>query len=163
MPDELPDFERLLNVLKEQNAQFIVVGGLAMVAHGSAHITSDLDVSYSRGPENLAAVAEALAPLHPRLRGAPEGLPFRLDARTLRGGANFTLVTDAGDLDLLADLAGTDGFDGLWERSVEVELFGMKVRVASLGDLISMKRAAARSKDQAHLLELEALKRMKDR
>jgi hypothetical protein len=142
------------------NAQvcFVLVGGLAMIAHGSAYITRDVDVSYSREPANLGALAAALAPFHPRLRGAPEGLPFRWDALTLRSGMNFTLVTDPLDLDLLGHLAGVESFGGLWERSVEMELYGVPVRVASLDDLIAMKRAAGRAKDQAHLLELERLR-----
>jgi hypothetical protein len=55
---------------------------------------------------NQDRLATALAPLHARLRGAPPDLPFVLDARTLRSGLNFTLRTDAGDLDLFGELAG---------------------------------------------------------
>ena len=115
---------------------------------------------YARDAANLAALAEALAPFHPRLRGVPEDLPFRWDAWTLRGGTNFTLITDAGELDLLGYAAGAESFEALWERATETELFGVPVRVASLDDLIAMKRAAGRPKDQAHLLELESLRNL---
>lgn len=125
-------------------------------------MTRDLDVSYERSPENLDAIAAALLPLHPRLRGAPPDLPFRLDARTLRMGANFTFVTDGGDIDLLGDAAGVSSFDELWSESLEMELYGVTVRVASLPHLAAMKRAAGRTKDQQHLLELESLARLQE-
>src|ERR1700735_3383787 len=96
-----PEFRRVLELLTERGVRFVVVGGIAMVLQGSAHMTDDLDVSYSREPENLEAVAEAFSSQHPTLRGAPDDLPFRWDARTLKMGSNFTLSTDLGDIDLL--------------------------------------------------------------
>jgi len=156
--DPEPDYQSALAALHARQVRFVLIGGLALIAHGSEAVTRDLDVCYARDSGNLSAVAGALAPLHPRLRGAPEGLPFVLDARALRGGANFTLVTDAGDVDLLGDAAGVESFEALWERSVEMDVFGVSVRVASLDDLIAMKRAAGRVKDQPHLLELERLR-----
>jgi hypothetical protein len=153
-----PDFRSVLAALHARQVRFVLIGGLALIAYGSESFTRDLDLCYARDAGNLTALAGALAPLHPRLRGAPEGLPFVLDVRTLRSGANFTLVTDAGAVDLLGDAAGVGSFDRLWERSKEVELFGVPVRVASIDDLIAMKRAAGRPKDQPHLLELERLR-----
>ncbi len=152
------DFRALLAALRAGNVRFLLIGGLAMISHGSDYFTRDIDVYYARDAENLGALANALAPLHPRLRGAPEDLPFVLDARTLRSGANFTLVTDAGDIDLLGDVAGAASFNALWERASEMDLLGVPVRVASLDDLILMKRAAGRPKDQVHLMELERLR-----
>jgi predicted nucleotidyltransferase len=151
-------FRPILEALHNKKVRYLLVGGLAMRCHGSAHLTDDMDLYYARDAANLAALVEALAPLHPRLRGAPEGLPFRWDVRTLRSGMNFTLITDAADLDVLGDIAGADSFEAAWERAVEVELFGVPVRVVSLDDLIAMKRGAGRSKDQLHLLELERLR-----
>ena len=78
-----------------------MIGGVAVVAHGHPRLTQDLDICYSRERGNIDRLAEALRPLHPYLRGAPEGLPFTLDAATIRAGLNFTLRTEAGDLDLL--------------------------------------------------------------
>jgi hypothetical protein len=128
-----------------------------MRCHGSSQLTDDIDLYYARDFANLAALAEALAPLHPRLRGADLDLPFRWDVRTLRAGLNFTLHTDAGAIDLLGEVPGADSFEGVWERSQEVELLGARVRIASLSDLIAMKRAAGRPKDEIHLRELERL------
>jgi hypothetical protein len=74
--------------------EFVIVGGYAGVAHGAARVIQDLDVVYRRTPENLRRVQAALAAYHPYPRGAPEGLPFAWDERTLQFGENFTLQTD---------------------------------------------------------------------
>jgi predicted nucleotidyltransferase len=61
---------------------------------------------------------------------------------------------------LAASPAGIASFDGLWERSNTMEIHVLSVHVASLDDLIAMKRAAGRIKDQGHILELEALRKL---
>ena len=99
----MTDFEGLLRALADGRVDFILVGGVAARAHGSARLTQDLDVVYARSAENIERLALALAPLAPYLRGAPPGLPFRIDAPTIRRGLNFTLTTALGDLDLLGD------------------------------------------------------------
>ncbi len=70
------DFAGLLGVLAEAGVEFIVIGGLAAQAHGSARLTQDVDVLYRRTHENAVRLASALAPYGPYLRGAPTGLPF---------------------------------------------------------------------------------------
>src|SRR5205807_804268 len=91
--------------------QFVLVDGLAMIAHGSAYVTNDLDICYARTPSNIHALVAALAPLHPYLRGAPPGLSFRFDIATVEAGLNFTLVTDLGDVDLLGEIAGIGNYE----------------------------------------------------
>ena len=158
------DPRRLLETLTEGHVDFVIVGGVALVLQGSARVTVDLDVCYARDEPNLERLAAALAPLHPSLRGAPPGLPFELDAPTLRSGLNFTLTTDAGDLDLLGELTGVGMFPAIAENAVEMEVMELKVRVMSLGDLEKAKRAAGRIKDVADLAEiLEIRKRLKDK
>ena len=152
----------LIRQLEAHGVEYVVIGGLAMVAHGSAHITKDLDICYRRTPPNLEAVAAAFAPLHPYLRGAPAGLPFRFDARTIQAGLNFTLTSDHGEVDLLGEVSGVGGYEQALAQSDEVEMFGLKVRILSLDGLIAAKKAAGRNKDQLHLLELEALKKLRD-
>ncbi len=70
--------KELVQALQAAEVDFVIVGGVAMSAHGSAHVTQDLDVCYSRAPDNLERLVQALALLKPRLRveGEPEGLPF---------------------------------------------------------------------------------------
>src|SRR5687767_3274265 len=102
----MTDFRSLLTLLAGAHVEFIIVGGAAATAHGSARLTQDLDIVYKRTPENISRLARALAPHNPYLRGAPPGLPFRLDERALQNGLNFTLATNLGALDLLAEITG---------------------------------------------------------
>ena len=98
--------EAPLRLLAEFNVACVVIGGVAATIHGSALLTNDLDVCYARNPANLERLASALQSVHARLRNAPEGLPFILDAETLRRGLNFTFTTAIGDLDLLGEVRG---------------------------------------------------------
>ena len=103
-------FAATVKLLADAHVNFVVIGGYAAMLHGSAFLTQDLDICYERSPENLKWLATALAPIHPRLRGAPEGIPFSLDERTLTQGMNFTLQTDWIDLDLLGEISGVGQF-----------------------------------------------------
>ncbi len=139
------------------NVRYVLIGGVAMGIQASAIVTQDVDVAYDRAPENLRQIVNALRSAHPRLRGASGEAPFRFDERTLKNGLNFTLVTDLGDLDLLGTVAGFKDFDELVGYAERTKVFGVDVDVLGLEGLIIAKRAAARTKDLAHLPELEAL------
>src|SRR5260370_1461510 len=91
--------EETIRILYDAGVEFVVIGGAAMGLQGSAHLTKDIDFCYARTNKNMERLAEALQPFHPVLRGAPPGLPFRFDAKTIASGLNFTLTTDLGDLD----------------------------------------------------------------
>ena len=95
----MTNFPALLGALTGAGVEYIVIGGAAATAHGSARLTLDLDVVYRRTPDNIARVAESVSRHHPYLRGAPPGLPFHWDAETIRHGLNFTLMTDLGAID----------------------------------------------------------------
>jgi hypothetical protein len=152
------DFERLIGVLVDGKVDFVIVGGVAATLHGSARLTTDLDVVYSRSRENIKKLVSALSTMTPYLRGAPPGLPFRLDAETVRAGLNFTLTTDAGPLDLLGEIAGGFNYEALRKRSIVVELYGRRCRVIDLDALIEAKVAAGRPKDLEVVAELETIR-----
>ena len=149
--------EKLLKALYDQGVEFVIIGGAAAVLHGSAYVTGDLDVCYSREKENLKKLAIALAPFNPSLRGAPRDLPFQLDESTLRSGLNFTLTTDLGDVDILGEVTGLGSYEKLLPFSEEMELYGMRCKVLTLEGLIKSKQAVRRAKDLRLLPELEAL------
>jgi predicted nucleotidyltransferase len=157
------DAAKALRVLSEAGVDFVVVGGAAAIAHGSARLTLDLDVVYARTAANIERLAAALAPHDPYLRGAPRGLPFSWDAETIRRGLNFTLTTAFGDLDLLGEIAGGGGYQALLPHSAPLSLFGVDCRCLSLERLIHVKRAAGRPKDLEAIAELEALKEERDK
>lgn len=145
---------RALRVLEDRRVSFVLIGGLAARLWGSPSVTNDLDLCYERSPENLERLAAALRELEATLRGAPEGLPFLLDARTLKQGDSFTFNTTAGAFDLLGTPSGSGGFAALMRNARKMDMGGIEVFVADLHDLIRMKRAAGRPKD---LIEVEIL------
>lgn len=153
----MTQLERLLAALGKANVDFIIVGGVAARAHGSARLTDDLDISYARAPANLARVIAALAPLRPYLRGAPPGLPFDWSVATLRAGLNFPLTTSAGSIDLLGEITGGGQYEDLLPHTLVITLFGREVRLLELPWLIRVQRAAGRPKDLEVVAELEAL------
>ena len=154
--------QKILQQLTDQGVEFVLIGGLAMRAHGSAHVTEDVDVCYSRTKENINRLADAMAPFHPYMRGAPPGLPFRFDAPTIQAGLNFTLNTDLGEVDFLGEMSGIGGYEKVLAQSEERLLYGRKVRVLTIDGLLIAKKTAGRRKDQGHILELEELKKMRD-
>ncbi len=157
------DFGAVLGALARAGVEFIVVGGAAATIHGSARLTSDLDIVYGRSPENMRRLVAALAAQGPYLRGAPPGLPFKLDEETLRRGLNFTLTTTLGDLDLLGEVAGGGGYDALRPHCMTIKVFGIECLCPDLETLIALKRAAGRPKDLEVIAELEALRDETDR
>jgi len=156
------DAARVLRALADHEVRYVVIGGLAMITHGSAHITHDLDICYGRTDANISALAEALAPLRPHLRDAPPELPFVLDARAIQLGMNFTLSTELGPLDLFGEVPGLGNYEAVLAQSEARTLFGIPTRVLSLDALIATKKTAGRVKDQLHLLELEELRKLRD-
>ena len=154
----MTDFECLLQMLSSGNVQFVIVGGVAATIHGSARLTTDLDIVYDRSAENVRRLANAIAPLGPHLRGAPRDLPFRFDEATIRARLNFTLATDAGPLDLLGEMTGVGDFTALNNHTLDVKLFGRSYHCIDLDTLIKAKRAAGRAKDLDVVAELEAIR-----
>lgn len=153
----MTDYPRLLAALVQAKVEFIVIGGAAAIAHGSARLTFDLDVVYARDAVNIRRLVTVLAPLHPYLRGAPPGLPFVWDERTLRNGLNFTLTTDLGDIDLLGEIVGGGDYRALSAHTTELEVHGLRCACLSIRKLIEVKRAAGRPKDFEAIAELELI------
>lgn len=153
LPPKAPEMRRLLEPLVRHGVDFVLVGGAAGNAWGSSHVTYDLDVVYARDRANITRLVAALEEIGVRLRGAPVDLPFQLDARTIENGSNFTFETPHGDFDTLGDVAGIHSYEELRANSDQREVWGLPVRIASIDDLIVMKRAANRPKDRNMLEE----------
>jgi len=151
------EFDKLLPTLAGAGIEFILIGGVAGIIHGSARATYDVDLVYSRTEENIVRLASALAPHSPHLRDVPLGLPFDWNAKTIRNGLNFTLTTNLGDIDLFGEIAGGGTYQDLLAHSVEVEAFGVRFKCVDLPTLIEIKQAAGRPKDLAAVAELTVL------
>ena len=161
-PTEKPRLLQIAEHLLRFGVEFIVIGGQAAALHGSPVPTYDVDVCYRRTPENLRRLANALQELHVSLRGAPPDLPFRLDAESLALGANFTFNTDLGPLDLLGWVEPFGTFEELTQRAEQVTVEGVPLNLIGLDDLIAIKRHLGRPKDRAALVQLEALRRLRE-
>jgi hypothetical protein len=161
-PAEL-DVERLLGALTRRGVDFVVVGGIAAVLWGSARSTFDLDVCPALDAGNLEALGAALTELESRLRGIDEDVAFVPDSRALAQVELLTLTTRAGPLDLVMRPGGAPAYPRLRKHAQHVDVGGFSVRVASIGDLIAMKRAAGRPKDELDVEELEAIRRLRRR
>ena len=150
--------EAVIRLLGAHQVRWVLIGGLAAITHGAPLVTQDVDVCHARDDDNLQRLATALAEVHAELRGADRGLPFPIDAETLRAGDAFTFTTDVGWLDILGTPAGTSGYEDLTRTADAFDLFGQRVLVASIDDLIRIKRAAGRPKDLLLVEELGALR-----
>ena len=157
-----PDFSprELLRKLDEGRVDFVVIGGIAAIARGSAQFTQDLDISYAPDEQNLERLGRVLVDLGARLRGVTDDVPFIPDGSTLRRTRVLTLETPIGLIALLAQPDGAPTYDHLRERASPEVVAGVKVRIASLEDLIAMKKAAGRPKDLVAVEELEAIQRL---
>lgn len=157
-PDFLP--ERLFAALNDGGVDYVVIGGIAAQAHGSAQFTGDADVCYAPDGANLDRLGRTLVALDARLRGVADDVPFVPDGATLRRVQVLTLNTPYGSLDVLAAPSGSPGYEALAAAAIRVDWDGVAIKVASLRDLIAMKKAAGRPKDLVAVEELEAIQRL---
>lgn len=155
------EFRKLLSILVVHEVDFIVVGGIAAILHGSPLMTRDLDLVYSTSPENITRLLTLLAPLDTLYRD-PAGrriTPTREKLETLR----FNLLqTRLGHLDLLQEVAGRR-YSDLLESTVRFEIDDFEIRALDLAMLIETKEAANRPKDHNALLYLRRLVALEDK
>lgn len=148
----------VLRGLTGAGVRFVVIGGVAGVAHGWSRITNDVDICYDPAPENRVRLARLLQSWHAYLRGVEPGFPFTMDARTLRDVPVLTLVTDEGDLDVMDRVQGVGEYAAVETGSQTIVIEGVPAPTLTLDALIASKRATGRRKDREALLELEALR-----
>jgi hypothetical protein len=164
-PAEWPelDAEGMLRRLTEAGVDFVVIGGIAMLLHGSARLTRDLDIVFAPDDGNLEALGGVLVGLKAQLREITDDVPFVPDSQTLRDVQLLTLDTAAGWLDVHHDVDGAPRYDVLRRHAERMELGGFSVLVASPDDMIAMKLAAGRPVDLIDVDELQAIKRLRRR
>jgi hypothetical protein len=155
------DAEGILRRLTARGVDYVLIGGIAAVLHGSSRNTFDLDICFATDPGNLEALGAVLVGLRARLRGVEEDVPFVPDAATLRKVQTLTLATDLGDFDVLSRPDGAPGYEALRRAADRYDVGDFSVLVASVADLIAMKRAAGRDKDLLDVGELEAILRLR--
>lgn len=151
------EFEKLLPVLVNGEVEFILVGGVAGIVHGSARTTYDVDLVYARTDANIERLVNALSSHAPYLRDVAPGLPFSWDAKAIRGGLNFTLTTTLGHLDLFGEIARGETYNDLLPHCFDVDAFDVRFKCVDLPTLIRIKEVAGRAKDREAIAELRVL------
>lgn len=156
-------FEELLAELDSKGVRFVVVGGLAVVIHGAARLTADIDLVIDLDRSNVlrcieTLTARGLRPLLPVNATDFANEETRREWVENRNMQVFTMRDERNPL-LVVDLFATEPipFENLWARATHVHLGGRNVRIASIDDLIAMKRSAARPQD---LLDIEQLQQI---
>jgi hypothetical protein len=154
------DVDCILQSLDAHGVDYVLVGGLAGVLHGSPAMTNDADVVPSPDEANLGRLGDALRALDARIRSEaePDGIAFDPHPSLLASMAMLNLTTRCGDLGIAFRPAALDDYDALVSASVRFEVAGVELRVASLDDIIRSKEAAGRAKDHATLPILRALR-----
>lgn len=150
------DAERILEVLAEHTVEYVIVGGLAVQAHGHVRTTVDIDVFPSPDRSNLERLADALNALDARILN-PGSEQLKIDAILLPRTTLWQFATPHGAIDVLHDAPGAPPYGDLRDRAFEIRLGKLKLAVAGRDDLVGMKRASGRSvdlEDIAALIEL---------
>lgn len=149
------DLRSLLALLHEREVRFVVIGGVAVAAHGYVRGTADLDLVPDPDPQNLERITEVLDELEATLPTAKDRrFDPTSDARVIRRGGNVTADTTFGGLDVVQRAKGVPSYSQLDADAVEAKLFGIPVRICSLTRLREMKQAQGRPEDKADLANL---------
>jgi hypothetical protein len=160
---EPSDFDAIFIALQAAQVRYIVVGGVAVVLHGSPRFTADLDLVIALEDQNVRAALAALEGLGYRPRAPVPAQQFAdPDIRRSwiedKGLTVFSLWSPdhpATEIDIFVE--EPFAFDDAYARAVQADLGTSMVTVASIADLIILKRRAGRPKDLADISALEAL------
>ncbi len=155
------NFKVALTVLAKHGVEYVLVGGVAVVAHGSTLMTQDLDILYRVEPDNVRRLLAAFEELDAYVFNDVRKLRFSFDH--LNNHGHHLSETKAGRIDALGSIGvkGDIHYEHLLSVAVELNVFGVTLLCISLDRLISVKRELGRPRDQAAVLELEALKKLR--
>jgi hypothetical protein len=145
--------ERIFALLDARQVDYVVVGGIAVQAHGHVRMTNDVDLIPSPTRENLERLAAVLLELRARVLD-PGAEHLTIDADMLPRATMWQFSTSDGDIDVLHEVPGAAPFAQLRERALVIVLGGHPVPIAGRDDLISMKRASGRPVDLADVAVL---------
>jgi predicted nucleotidyltransferase len=157
-------FEPVFAALNEAGVRYIVVGGVAVVLHGYARLTADLDLIVDLVPAEARKALDALTGLGLRPRAPVPAHDFAVSEARRRwveekGMRVFSLWDPAQpmrEVDLFVEHPIEFGL--LFARSEVVALATTQARIASIEDLIHLKRMANRPEDQRDIAALEAIR-----
>ena len=156
------DFFDLIERLVKTGVDFVIVGGFAGVIHGCTYVTQDIDICCDFSVENLLRLQNAIVDLHPVHRMTPDRHKLELTEKNCKTFKNLYLDTDSGQLDCISFVDAIGDYQKVKEQSILVEAEGAEIRVLSIDVLIESKRALNRPRDREIILQLEAIKKLKN-
>jgi predicted nucleotidyltransferase len=149
-------FYGALKSLSDAGIDFILVGGLAAIIQGAPVVTRDVDVVFSRAPENLARILRWLEQSDAIFRNQPDR-KLRPNHSHVAAGKHLNLLTVYGPVDLLGTAGEGLGYEELVPNSSEIEIDdSLRIRVLNLDTIISIKEKIASEKDLAVLPTLRS-------
>ncbi len=148
------DLKSLIEKLEEAGIKYILIGGMAAIAHGAPLFSFDLDIIHERSLENIKKLKDMLISIEAYQR-RPDNLMIAPDFNALKGSGHQLLSTKFGPMDILGAVEKGLGFEDLVKNVVEIEFHGFKVHVLDLKTLIELKRHSNRPEDQQRLAILE--------
>jgi hypothetical protein len=145
--------ERIVAALNTGDVAYVIVGGLAVAAHGVVRATRDVDVVPEPSAENLDRLADTLMEL-----GAEHPVDGMLTGTSLARPVSFKLRTRFGEIQVLNRMPTVPPYAALREGAITVEVGAAAIAtVCSLADLRSMKLASGRPRDLVDVAELDEL------
>lgn len=157
-------FLELIERLNRGGVRFVIVGGFAGVVHGCTYVTQDIDICCDFSADNLLSLQKTLKDLHPVHRMTPKRLKLKLTAKSCAEFENLYLDTDIGQVDCLSYVQGLGNYKDI-ERKSEIRDLGggLQIHVLTIGSLIKAKRTMNRPRDREAVLQLEAIKKMRNK
>jgi hypothetical protein len=149
--------DRLLENLHGAKVDFVIIGGVAAVLHGSTLLTRDLDICVPVGSESLLRLQAALQGLNPRIRAGSDFIPLELGESKAAAVKNPHITTDEGRLDCIGFVDGVGDYSDVLQQSMELDLGRFSCRVLGLDALIRAKESAGRPHDLQTIVQLRAL------
>ena len=142
-----PDFRDMLSCLRDEEAEFIIVGAYALAAHGLPRATGDIDIWVRNSPDNAPKVLRALVRF-----GAPTSNLSEADFTS--PDTVVQIGVEPCRIDLLTSISGVE-FDAAWKNKVTVSVDDLELHVLSKADLLKNKLSTGRDKDRSDIAWLE--------
>ena len=142
MRERAAPVEAVIDALHAAKVEYVLIGGAAMMLHGAAYVTRDVDICYARSASNVEALVAALRPFEPRSRlDERDSVPFLWEVRTILNGSNFTLRTSIGDVAILGSVTGIGTYEEVRALAARYAIGERQVTMLTVEGLIASKRA----------------------
>ncbi len=152
---------QLIQILQDNEIDFVVIGGFSAILHGSSMVTQDLDICIRFDEATLFKLRDIFKDLHPKHRMRPDKLSFLEYPTSFKHTKNIYLETDYGILDILGFVGGVGDFNEVKKDAVKIKVFDKPCSILSIDNLIKAKTYMGRPKDLMTIQELKCINQKK--